>query len=148
MFQNFERLYTSVDSIYKSIQKIKKCEMNALGLSGKHVMPFYFLLSYPDGLTAAELCSKCNADKAGISRALAEMEAKGYVSFEDSGERRRYRSRVALTEEGKKQAESMRRLILRATLEGGQTITDAERVIFYHVLGIISENLENICAEL
>lgn len=148
MIHNFERLYSGVDSIYKCIQKIKKNEMNAMGLSGKHVMPFYFLMNHPDGLTAAELCTKCNADKAGISRALAEMEKKGFISFEDSGEKKRYRSKVVLTEEGKKKAESMRRLILRATLEGGQTITEAERVIFYRVLSVISENLENICSEL
>lgn len=146
MIRNFEKLCTGVNSIYKSIQKIKKSEMNSLGLSGKHVLPLYFLLNYPEGITAAGLCTRCNADKAGISRALAEMEEKGYIQFEDSGEKKRYRSKVLLTDAGKEKAESMRQLIMRATWEGGQTITDEERVIFYRVLRIISGNLENLAA--
>ncbi len=145
MTDNFERLYMGISAIYKNIQKIKKSEMSIFGLSGKHVMPFYNLLNHPEGLTSAELCTLCNADRAGISRALSEMEKEGYIYFDDNEGKKRYRSLVFLTEEGKKKAENIRQIILQATLEGGQTITQEEREIFYHVLECINHNIEHIC---
>ena len=146
MIDNFERLYLGVSSIYKDIQRIKKSEMDFFGLRGKHVMPFYFLLNHPEGLTSTQLSHLCNADKAGISRALSEMEQEGYVIFEGSA-RKRYRTLVFLTESGREKARQIRHIILQLTLEGGQEISPEEREIFYHVLGLITENLNQICRE-
>ena len=38
MIQRFEKLVTGITRIYKSIQKIKKNQMNILGLKGTHVI--------------------------------------------------------------------------------------------------------------
>lgn len=141
MIENFERLCTGVNSIYKSVRRIQQNEMTALGLSCKHVLPFYFLMMNREGLTAAELCTLCNVDKAGISRVLSEMKEMGYVAIEKTSERRAYRSKVLLTGAGEQTAEVIRERILRATMEGGQTVSEEEREIFYRVLGIIGANL-------
>ena len=146
--ENFERLCMGVSSISKSIQKIKKSEMTSLGLGGKHVMPLYYLLNHKMGLTAAELCSLCNVDKAGISRAIAEMEQKNYVIIDEAEDKKRYRSRIRLTDSGEKVAQQIHRIILRDTFEGGVTITEEDREVFYRVLDIISGNLERICETL
>ena len=41
--------------------------MNALGLKATQVMCIYYLASNPEELTAADLCTKCNEDKAAIN---------------------------------------------------------------------------------
>lgn len=76
MIQRFEKFTNGITRIYKSIQKIKKHKMNALGLKGTHVMCLHYLSRHSEGLTAARLCRLCNEDKAGISRILADLEQK------------------------------------------------------------------------
>ena len=147
MIDNFERLVSGVTSIYKNIQKIKKSEMNLFGLSGKYAMPFYYLLAHPEGLTSTQLKKMCYADKAAVSRTLSEMEEAGFLYFEGDLEKKRYRSKIFLTEEGKKRAREIRRVILHLTFENGQKISEEERVIFYHVLELIRANLQKACDE-
>lgn len=168
MIHRFEQLTTGVSQIYKNIQHIKKLEMRSFGLKGTHVMCLYFLYSHPEGLTAADLCTLCKEDKAGISRILSELLEHGFIQYvhaQAGGEtyrrhnarrrqaspdasKKRYRSKAVLTETGKKQAKKVNRLILRAVLEGGRDITAKERDTFYRVLYLISDNLEKFCEEL
>lgn len=148
MIHRFEQLTTGVSQIYKSIRRIKKLEMRSLGLKGTHVMCLYFLHSHSDGLTAADLCTLCKENKAGISRILADLEAQGFIRYAHPQEKKKYRSKAVLTETGRKQAKKVNRLILNAVLKGGQDITSKERDIFYRVLNLISDNLENFCEEL
>lgn len=168
MIHRFEQLTTGVSQIYKNIQRIKKLEMRSMGLKGTHVMCLYFLSSHPEGLTAADLCTLCKEDKAGISRILSELLDHGFIQYvhtQDSSEtcrrhtacptqassaasKKRYRSKAVLTETGKKQASIVNHLILRAVLEGGRDITEKERDIFYRVLYLISDNLEKLFEDL
>lgn len=148
MIHRFEQLTTGVSQIYKNIQRIKQLEMRSLGLKGSHVMCLYFLHSHPDGLTAADLCTLCKENKAGISRILADLEAQGFIRYAHPQEKKKYRSKALLTGVGRKQANKVNRLILNAVLKGSRDITAKERDIFYHVLNLISNNLENFCEEL
>ena len=180
MIHRFEQLTTGVSQIYKNIQRIKKLEMRSFGLKGTHVINQLnesvpgLNLAYDEerdaleGLTAADLCTLCKEDKAGISRILSELLEHGFIQYvhaQASGEtyrrhnarrrqaspdasKKRYRSKAVLTETGKKQAKKVNRLILRAVLEGGRDITAKERDTFYRVLYLISDNLEKFCEEL
>ena len=56
MIERFETFTTNIASIYKNIVKIKKYEMNKIGLKGTHVTCMNFLNNSPKGLTAAEIC--------------------------------------------------------------------------------------------
>ena len=56
MTDRFETFTTDIASIYKSIQKIKKYEMNKIGLKGTHVTCMNLLNNTPEGLTASEIC--------------------------------------------------------------------------------------------
>lgn len=76
MTDRFETFTTDIASIYKSIQKIKKYEMNKIGLKGTHVTCMNLLNNTPEGLTASEICLLAKEDKAGISRALSELFEK------------------------------------------------------------------------
>ena len=145
MIHRFERLSAGIAQIDKYIQKIKK---HYLGAQGTQVMCLYYLSLNPEGLTAAELCSLCEADKAGISRILSELEKQGVISYDVPEGKKKYRARAVLTDEGRSYASHVTGLILEVTEKAGMGICEEERETFYRVLSIIAGNLEQICAEL
>lgn len=148
MIDRFENLTSGVTQIYKSIQKLKRCYMGSLGLKGTHVMCLHYLSSCPDGLTAADLCEKCKEDKSGISRILSDLEKNRLISYLSATDAKRYRAKAVLTEKGREYAKTVTDLILLATSEGGQGITEKERDIFYDVLFRITDNLNQLYAKL
>ena len=81
MIERFETFTTNIASLYKNIVKIKKYEMNKIGLKGTHVTCMNFLNNSPEGLTAAEICVLAKENKAGISRALADLLEQGLVEY-------------------------------------------------------------------
>lgn len=146
LIQRFDRLSTSVARIYKDIQRIKKQRMHTLGLKSTHVMCLYQLNYHPSGLTAADLCRLCKEDKAGISRILADLEARDFICYE-SGDGKKYRAKAVLTEAGKDTAAKVDRMILDAVEKAGNGISQKEREIFYRVLLQVAENLDLLCKE-
>ena len=147
MIDRFEKLTAGVSRIYKSIQKIKKEQMQTLELKGTHVMCIHYLSLHADGLSAAELCRLCQEDKAGISRILAALEQSGFIHYDLSGEQKKYRAKATLTSVGKDYAEKVNALILKAIADVSQGITEEEREVFYRVLFLIADNLARICAQ-
>lgn len=148
MSQRFEKLTIGVTRIYKSIQKIKKARMNSLGLKGTHVMCIYYLSQHPEGLTASDLCNMCKEDKAGISRILSDLESRGFICYDSSLQERRYRAKAVLTDTGRTHARKISDLIMHAVDAGGQGLTEKEREIFYRVLFLIADNLEQLSTTL
>lgn len=147
MIERFEKLTGGITQIYKNIQKIKRHEMGSLGLKGTHVMCLYFLSLNPDGLTASDLCRKCQEDKASISRILADLEKHAFITYDLAPNGKKYRAKAKLTAAGKDYSEKVTSLILRATEEGGKGITAEEREIFYRVLSLIADNLNTFCLQ-
>lgn len=148
MDDRFEKLTTGVARIHKSAQKIKKYYMGTLGLKGTHVMCIYFLATHPDGLTASDLCSLCQEDKAGISRILADLEKNKYLDYITSSDTKKYRAKAVLTDRGLQCAEKVNQLINEAVDKASQNITPEDRAIFYRTLFTIADNLQNICTNL
>lgn len=148
MINRFENLATGVAQIYKSIQKIKQCQMQTLGLKSTYVMCIYYLSIHPDGLTATSLCKLCKENKAGISRILADLEKEGFICYDNETESKKYRTKAILTDSGKEYSAKIKDLITDAVIKGGLGITDEEREIFYRVLFRIAGNLDIICEEL
>ncbi len=151
MIDRFEKLTAGVTQIYKNIQKIKRHRMDSLGLKGTHVMPLHYLSEHPDGLTAADLCSICREDKAGISRILSDLEKAGlitYLSDKNTKDTKKYRAKAILTKSGRSCAKKVTSLIMHATIAGGLGITPEERDIFYRILFKIARNLEQVCQNL
>ena len=67
MEERFETFTVLITRISRSIKRIKADEMADFELKGPHVSCLYYL-SQRDGMTAAELCERCDEDKAAISR--------------------------------------------------------------------------------
>jgi len=142
MQERFETFTVLINRISRNIRKIKNQEMAEYDLRSAHVSCIYYLYS-ADGLTATELCERCEEDKATISRALDYLEKNDFLTC-DSKSAKRYKSVLTLTPKGiavgKKIADKIN-AVLEETSVG---LTEKERVEFYRSLSIISESLEAV----
>lgn len=145
MIGRFEQLSSAISRIYHYIQKIERVEMEKFGLKGPHVQCMLALSRNPEGLTAGQLCTICEKDKAAISRTIVELEKEGMLERENNGNR--YRALLKLNERGMIAAARVDERVRMAVEKAGEGLTDAQRSVFYHVLSIISANLQGICAD-
>ncbi len=142
MDNRFETFTVLVNRISRSIRRIKNLEMAEYGLRSAHISCLYHLY-LGEGLTATELCERCEEDKATISRALLFLEEAGYVTCPSSSAKR-YRSPLLLTEKGRLTGQEIAGRVDRVLTEVGEGLTESERVAFYRSLTIISDQLESI----
>lgn len=143
MISKYEIFSTVVSSLYHDIQHIERTEMAKYGLKGPHAQCLVVMVRYPEGITASQLCEVCEKDKAAISRTVAELEEAGLlIRPEKNGVR--YRVPMHLTEAGYAAAEAVNAVASRAVEQAGQGLDDAQRDVFYYVLGLIAQNLQTI----
>ena len=143
MIERYEQLSYYIYSIYKSIQKIAKEEMEKHGLRGAYAHYLVALCRHPEGLTSARLCEKCDKDKAATSRFVAEMEEKGLI-VRESGSFSTYRAKLLLTPKGKEISEVLLKRVDVAVELAGRGLSDENRAILYSALGIIESNLKEV----
>ena len=116
--------------------------MAAYNLRSSHISCLYYLYS-SKGLTATDLCERCEEDKATISRSLGYLESNGYITCE-SKSAKRYKSLLTLTEKGKEVGKKIADRIDSVFKEISIGLTEEERVSLYRSLSIISGKLEAI----
>ena len=140
MENRFETFTVLVSRISRNIRKLKNQEMSEYNLRSAHVSCLYYLYA-SRGLTATDLCERCDEDKATISRALEYLETHGYLEPEAE---RRYRSPLVLTQKGEETGRIIADKIngILEQISGG--LTEAERLDFYRSLAIISDSLDAI----
>lgn len=143
MLDRFAQFSSMVSSIHRDIQKIEKDEMDRRGYKGAFAQYLVILDRYPQGLTASELCERCDRDKAAVSRVMAEMETKGLVRRDGAS----YRASLTLTELGKETAGFVARRAQIAVQEAGKDLSDQERQAFYTALSAIAARLEGLSQE-
>jgi DNA-binding MarR family transcriptional regulator len=143
MLTRFEQFSSSISNIYKHIQKIERDEMVQYGLKGSFAQYLLAIGHYEEGVTSSRLCEICDKDKAAISRIVAEMEQKGLVYRETSGENL-YRAMLRLTEKGKEAALHVSERAKVAVELAGKGLTDESRQAFYAALNLIASNLQEI----
>ena len=125
MEERFETFTVLIMRISRSIKRIKADEMADFELKGPHVSCLYYL-SQRDGMTAAELCERCDEDKAAISRSLDDLEKNGYITC-TSGAGKRYKSPLRLTERGKAVGRAIGEKITRIVEAASEGLSEAER---------------------
>ena len=96
--ERFETFTVLINRISRNIRKIKNGEMSEYNLRSSHISCLYYLY-LSDGLTATDLCERCEEDKATISRSLDYLEKNGYLICESYGTKR-YKSAFNLTDKG------------------------------------------------
>lgn len=136
----FETFTVLIGKISRNIKRLKTCQMAQLDLKGPHVSCLYYL--YSSGpLTAAELCDRCEEDKAAISRSLEFLEQKGYLVCQRE-KTRKYKTPLVLTTKGQQAGREVSERIEQMLAQASQGLSDEERHIMYGALEKISSNLD------
>lgn len=146
MTTKFEQFSASVSCIYRFIQKIERVEMAKYGLKGPHAQCLLAMSRYPEGITASQLSTVCDKDKAAISRAVAELEREGLIQRTMRGNNR-YRAALMLTPQGEAAAAQVDERAKLAVEKAGFGMTEAQRVVFYQTMDLIAGHLQAICEE-
>ena len=142
MNERYETFTVLIARISRTIRRIKNQEMAAYDLRSAHISCLYYL-SLAEGLTATELCERCEEDKATISRALDYLEQNGFVTCE-ARSAKRYKSPLRLTEKGQKTGEKIVGKVDSALSAVSSALTEEERLAFYCSLTKICDSLEAI----
>lgn len=116
--------------------------MAEYNLRSAHISCLYYLY-LSEGLTATELCERCEEDKATISRALDYLETNGYLICEAKSTKR-YKSPLVLTDKGITVGEKIAEKIDLVLDEISGGLTEEERLEFYRCLTVISDSLEAV----
>ena len=145
MEQRFETFTVLITKINRNIRKIKNREMAEYNLKGPHISCLYFIY-LSGGLTATELCERCEEDKATVSRSLDFLEKNGFVFCRDQT-KKRYKSPIELTSKGLEAAGKIAAKInsILETVSG--QMSEGDRVIFYRFLTAVTDNIEKIAKE-
>lgn len=142
MIDRFETFSTTISFINRCIQKIKANEMASIGMKGTQAMCLYSLGKANEGLTASQLCLRCREDKGAISRTIKELEDLGYVSFSENTGKRAYRTKLVLTEKGRKALGFIDERVNKVLDRVGGDMKEDERKAFYDSLEYIADNLK------
>ena len=123
----------------KSLSRIKQKKMEHYGLGGAHVLCICQLEEAQKGLTKTELVKRCGVDKAQISRVIADVLEKNYITV--SNPQSSYRQRYVLTEEGDRIAKEIKQIILDINSFVSDSIPQADIENFYATFNTICEKL-------
>ena len=123
----------------KSLSRIKQKKMEHYGLGGAHVLCICQLEEHEKGLTKTELVKRCGVDKAQISRVIADVFEKNYITV--SNPQSSYRQRYILTDEGARIAREIKQIILDINSFVSDSIPQADIENFYSTFNTICENL-------
>ena len=140
MDERFETFTVLINQLSRSIRRIKAEQMESINLKGPHVSCLYYL-SKDGPLTAAELCDRCEEDKAAVSRSLEYLEQNGYLQVPEG---KRYRRPLMLTQKGAAAGAEVSRRIDSIVALASCDILEEDRLAMYRALSIISKNLEKI----
>ncbi len=139
----FSRFSGLISRAEKALQRAKTENVRGYGLRGVHVSCLLALYDEPEGMTATELAAACGVDRAQVSRVTGELTERGLLEGEaHEGSRRRYRSRLQLTQEGRLAAAQMAGIVDEKLQSVSGGISEEELAVFYRVLDLIVERLE------
>ena len=144
MIDRFELFTSYISDIYRHIQKIERDVMESYGLKGPHVQCLVAMSRQDQSVTAAQLSSLCEKDKAAISRTLSEMVQEGLVIREGQGS---YRAALRLTEKGAEIARQVNQKVHLAVSQAGEGLSESDRETLYTALGCICTNLKQMSKE-
>ena len=147
--ERFNQFVQLIESVHKSVNKIKLSIAPTLGVKSVHVFWLYELLSHPEGLTAATLANKSKIDRSLSSREVEDLRARGYIEVAAGGgeKRKNYNSRIRLTEQGRELAQTITGYAMAAQLAADSGVSEEELQAFYATLKKLSNNLSQLAEQ-
>ena len=115
--------------------------MGSFGLRSTDAICIVALSMHEEGLTVTELATLCKVDKAVISRSVKALLSASAIQYA-STEKKNYRTRLILTDEGRKIAKNMSAMAEDAVLAVSSDIHPEELKEFYKTFGIMTRNLK------
>ncbi|MGM9646523.1 MAG: MarR family winged helix-turn-helix transcriptional regulator [Eubacteriales bacterium] len=140
---HLEQFTLTLADVLKSIKKIKDKRMNAYGLRSSHVIVLYVLGRTPEGMTPAELAEAGDVDKALISRIVAELTEKGFVTAVNIGGRR-YKARLRLTPAGEELAVYISTTVAEIQHQVSGDIPAQDLEVFYRTLFTLQKGFRKL----
>ena len=146
MIERFERFSLAIFGISRYWHKLAAEEMAAYALKGSHAIYLTAMYRCDEGVTAPQLCELCGRDKSDVSRTVAVLQEKGFVTKEEVN-RSLYRGLLKLTDQGRAAAEQISRRASLAVELAGADLSDEARSCFYEALDSITGHLREISKE-
>ncbi|NLM06628.1 MAG: MarR family transcriptional regulator [Tissierellia bacterium] len=143
MLKRFERFSSGIFSLHKIWHKIASDALKPYDLTSSHLTYLMALIQSEDGLTSSELVEICGKDKSDVSRSLNTMANKGLVNKESS-HKKGYGGVFFLTEKGMEVAGQTYDKVAFAVEYATKNIPEEKKEIFYEVLGLFDENLNEL----
>ena len=131
-----------ISAATKSLQKLKNKGMDPFGLGSTHTMCMRKLYRSPGGVTRAELARQCDMDKAQISRIIADLAEQNYINV-PGGDKKNYRQKIKLTEEGVRVTEEINRIVLRVNQFVSKDLSEEQLKTFYDTFARICDGLRS-----
>ena len=119
--------------------------MKEYGLKGAYALYLTVLSNAEEDITAARLAELTHRDKADVSRAIAQFQAKGIV---EAYGKNRYRAPIRLTDAGRELTALIREKATAALDSAGEGLSEDLRRDMYRALEIISTNLAEMSQDL
>ena len=138
MENRYETFTTLINSINRSIRRIKTEAMKTYNLKIQHVSCLYYLYK-EEALTATELVELSDEDKAAISRSLEFLENNGYLVKVKN--KNHYNCKIVLTEKGIEVGKYISLRIENVLKETNECVAKEKRDVFYETLKLIDESL-------
>lgn len=139
------RIY--VENLSKNLKDYENSKMSSLSMRGIHALCLFQLGQKEEGMTASELATTCEVDKALISRVVAELLELGHIVYKNP-ERTKYRSKLILTPSGRACLRQVTLWVCEAIRELKNEITSDELNAFFKVMGILNRFLEGTSSQI
>ena len=102
----FVRLSTAINLLQKNLERVKTGRAQEYNLKNGEVLMMYMLYTNQDGLSAEQLSHACYLDRSFISRSVQSLHEKQLIVCPSIPEaKRRYGTKLQLSEQGKKVGE-------------------------------------------
>lgn len=146
--ENFSAFALSLESLNRSINKIKSAKISEFGIRAAHFNCLMHIDLSSDGLTPTEISKDCGIDKAFVSRTTADLIKGGFIKTNEKfNDGRKYRNKYILTEKGKEVIFEIKALIEKFFSDISGKISEYDMRCFWKVMSAISETVSKKSAE-
>ena len=140
MVERFEKFSYLITELSRLLHKIESDALSQFGIKGPYAIYILTLAKHPEGIPPLKIAELCARDKADVSRAIAALTERGLVT-KQTVEGKKYRSPIALTENGLLLAKSISQKARAAVEFASGGVLDEDRKTFYETLEAICSNM-------